>query len=541
MAYNGLSTITLEQILEDVSFALVEPVVNTSLGTAVVILGVNTVSPASMAGIYVGALLLVDFGTSEQEQIQVTAVTTTTFTATFVNAHLSTASVTGATFPSGTQLGNPLFTQDEIIGYFADVQNDFLLKTRCIFEVTGSTVEPIPPENIQIVNNNRFYAQPSQAIRVERVSVGILGSGAPQQELLADDPFNEVNQDPYVSPNWDFGTFPFAISGGFAVETLPAVESIQQCTGFWAGSNTWGPNQYVSIQIEAFPGDDGASFADLLFRVQPGLAIFYDINVFLNGPQSGPSLEGLFFKAIYTDSLGQPHPAGSLTPPNPDGTWGPYPFVPGAVWLVSIVGNQFSVYYNGELLWQDTDNNISGSGFVGFDSFLVTQVQADMKFSNFKAGIIAPGEGFTDLYETTQTDLDLDNFGWSANTGVPKRWFRDQVDTAQFGVDPSPTAGGSLRLYYSKRGLTGDVGNFNLASTLLIPDVMSHYIKYGILAKCWSKDGETRDPMRAEYCKKRFEFGVMLVQRFMEGIGLNTGATPQSFSPMAVPAGSKNG
>jgi len=324
MAYSGLSTITIEQILEDVSFTLVEPIVNTTLGTGFAVPGSVAVTPGSMAGIYTGAQLIIALGQVTQEQVTVTGVTSTTFTAVFLNPHLGTDSVIGATFPSG-QTVNPLFTQNEIIGYLADVQNDFLLKTRCIFEVTGSDVTPTPPGNIALVVNNRFYPQPSQVIRVERVAA------------------------------------------------------------------------------------------------------------------------------------------------------------------------------------------------------------------------VIPGQLTTDLYDTTQSDLDLDNSDWPANSNLPKRWFRDQIDTAKIGLDPSPNVGGSLELWYSKRGPTGDVGNLKLYSLLLIPDVMSHYIKYGILAKCWSKDGETRDPMRSEYCKKRFEFGVVLVQRFMEGIGLDTGAAQQSFSPMAVPAGSNNG
>jgi|GEM_PF-5900470 len=46
----------------------------------------ETVRPASMAGIYVGVHLIVDSGAS-QEEVVVTAVTATTFTAVFVHSH----------------------------------------------------------------------------------------------------------------------------------------------------------------------------------------------------------------------------------------------------------------------------------------------------------------------------------------------------------------------------------------------------------------------------------------------------------------------
>lgn len=315
MAYQGISLITIEQILEDISFALVEPIVDT-VSQAVVLAGLSIVTPASMEGIYVGAKLLIGVG-NNLEQVVVAATSQTTFSATVAFSHIANEPVVGATFPSGVP-DNPLFTQDEVIGYLADVQNDLLLKTRCIFGVTGAFTDP---PNIPFVVNQRVYPQPPNAIRVERVAAFIVGK---------------------------------------------------------------------------------------------------------------PTI---------------------------------------------------------------------------------------------------------DLMETTQSDLDLDNFFWTADAGTPQMWFRDQADTGNFGLSPMPNVKGALELLFSKRGPVGNVGVFSLLSTFLIPDVMSHYLKYGVLEKCWSKDGETRDPSRAEYCKKRYQFGIVLIQRFMEGIGIDTGAAQQSYSPMALPAG----
>lgn len=92
----SLFTTTIEQILEDVSFALIETLVDTTLGTAVALLGQSTVAPGSMVGIYPGAYLLVDTG-ANQEQITVGAVTATTFTAYFTRSHSANALLVGAT------------------------------------------------------------------------------------------------------------------------------------------------------------------------------------------------------------------------------------------------------------------------------------------------------------------------------------------------------------------------------------------------------------------------------------------------------------
>ncbi len=64
--------------------------INTTLGTTIVA-GSQTVTPVSMSGIYAGRTLSIG-GTSES--VLVTAVTATTFTATFLNAHSSGDSVT---------------------------------------------------------------------------------------------------------------------------------------------------------------------------------------------------------------------------------------------------------------------------------------------------------------------------------------------------------------------------------------------------------------------------------------------------------------
>jgi hypothetical protein len=69
----------------------------TKLGTAVTTAGVNTVTPASMANIGVGTQQVIDFGNANVETVTVTAVTSTTFTATFAKAHSATAPVSNLT------------------------------------------------------------------------------------------------------------------------------------------------------------------------------------------------------------------------------------------------------------------------------------------------------------------------------------------------------------------------------------------------------------------------------------------------------------
>ncbi len=67
--------------------------VNTTIATAIAVTGSQAVTPASMVNIQVGSALWVNWGASDQECVSVTAVTATTFTASFTKTHSGGASV----------------------------------------------------------------------------------------------------------------------------------------------------------------------------------------------------------------------------------------------------------------------------------------------------------------------------------------------------------------------------------------------------------------------------------------------------------------
>ena len=149
----------VNDLLNDVSYNLVEVIVDTML-VAPVTAGVGvTVTPVSMSGIYPDALLIFGVGPNI-EIITVTSVTPTTFVATLAFNHAAGEPIFASTFPSG-QPGFPLWTQTEVLGYLANVQNDFLLKVRPLYK-TGT---------LTIVANTNQYTAPADAIRIEHVSI----------------------------------------------------------------------------------------------------------------------------------------------------------------------------------------------------------------------------------------------------------------------------------------------------------------------------------------------------------------------------------
>lgn len=55
------------------------------------------------------------------------------------------------------------------------------------------------------------------------------------------------------------------------------------------------------------------------------------------------------------------------------------------------------------------------------------------------------------------------------------------------------------------------VNSFELADTIdFLPESFVGYLTYGVLAKVFARDGETRDAAREKYCTARFDEGIML-------------------------------
>lgn len=286
------------EVLIDVSYALVEPVVATQVNPtgAPISPGTVTVTPGSMVGIYLGAQLIVGYQTAGEEIVIVTAVTATTFTAGFVNNHLATDPLFSAVFSSG-QPDHPLFTQSEMLGYFADVQNDFLMKVRPVYR-TGT---------VPLLSQQRIYANPSDAIQIERIAV---------------------------------------------------------------------------------------------------------------------------------------------------------------------------------------------------------------------AGV--------ELFNVAQTDLDGLDPGWQQSSVPPnpQYWYQDGINLS-FGVAPVIQRNDTSELFYSQKA--GTVAG--LLDQLLVPDAMTFILKYGILARCWSKDGEQRDPTRGKFCQSFYDLFCLICSKFMNGVNGRIQSAEESVEP----------
>lgn len=135
----GVGYLTVNDILTDVAFALIEPSVNAAFTTNISA-GLQTL-PVFDRAMYVGAQLVAGTGAS-LEVVEVTAVVPgTSFTAVFANAHNIGEPIVGATFPVQQPL-DPFFTQEEMLGYVSQAVSDFL--TDCPLIIALATVDVGP-------------------------------------------------------------------------------------------------------------------------------------------------------------------------------------------------------------------------------------------------------------------------------------------------------------------------------------------------------------------------------------------------------------
>lgn len=143
-----------------------------------------------------------------------------------------------------------------------------------------------------------------------------------------------------------------------------------------------------------------------------------------------------------------------------------------------------------------------------------------------------------ELFDVTQTDLDWADSAWQSDTTNPNPiyWYQDKVGPENFGVGPQPQVGSTARLFYSQKNGGLSLG---LLTPFVVPDVFTYLLKYGALAKCFSKDGEQRDLERSKYCQGRFTMGCMIAAKFMKGVSARMRDEEETVEPLLAAVGGR--
>ena len=177
-----------------------------------------------------------------------------------------------------------------------------------------------------------------------------------------------------------------------------------------------------------------------------------------------------------------------------------------------IVGNPFSLFGG-------------GAAFAGDGAFVVVTVPSTTTFTYAQvAGNNSTTTGsivlWTRLYETSQVDLGMAQGSRWRNQFLTtlNSWFEDRTGLYQWGVGGIPATGFHVEMISSMR----DTDTLALTDGFLAPDLVLHLVKYKALEYAWSKEGEARSPMMAQYCAMRYQRGVLAVKRWMSEAGLIT-------------------
>ena len=145
----GAGFLTVENLLEDCSYSLIQPWVNTTVPAGGIAAGAQTVDVFDPS-MYVGAQLVVGaYGSADNEVVTITAVVPdVSFAAVFANAHVAGEQIVGATFPV-RQPTDPLFEQGEMLAYLSSAVNDFLTDVPlCYNVVEGVEIGPSEPTGV---------------------------------------------------------------------------------------------------------------------------------------------------------------------------------------------------------------------------------------------------------------------------------------------------------------------------------------------------------------------------------------------------------
>lgn len=146
--------------------------------------------------------------------------------------------------------------------------------------------------------------------------------------------------------------------------------------------------------------------------------------------------------------------------------------------------------------------------------FTYPQVQPNATISSGTAGL------WLRLYLTSQEELYIQNPFWrNQNITQLSSIFEDRTGNYQFGVNGKPSTTLPIEMLVSSR----DTDTLALTDGFLVPDPLLHIVRLKALEFAFSKDGEMRSPQMEKYCNMRYQRGVMMTKRWMDGLGMGMG------------------
>lgn len=135
------------------------------------------------------------------------------------------------------------------------------------------------------------------------------------------------------------------------------------------------------------------------------------------------------------------------------------------------------------------------------------------------------------LLEVSSNQLYMQNpqFAQAFITSL-RSWYEDNSGLYQYGLGGKPASNFPVEVLCSIR----DTDGLQMTDGWLVPDVMLHGVRWLALHYALSKDGEQRDPTRAQYAKMRYDRLVMAVRRWSGWAGGLGGQAEQQMALAGV-------
>lgn len=118
------------------------------------------------------------------------------------------------------------------------------------------------------------------------------------------------------------------------------------------------------------------------------------------------------------------------------------------------------------------------------------------------------------LHRTGVESVDLLTPTWRQALDIPLIYMEGEGQTRQAWLSPPPLVGGTLHLL----GVALAAALTGTGEILSIPDECAPYLKYGILADMFGKEGRAHDGPRRDYCEARWREGTLVAKLLVEGL-----------------------
>ncbi len=121
----------------------------------------------------------------------------------------------------------------------------------------------------------------------------------------------------------------------------------------------------------------------------------------------------------------------------------------------------------------------------------------------------------TPLLPLSRFSADLAVPGWQVQAAsAPLGYLLGQTATDELSLVPPPTTAGLLHLFGVFLAEVLDRSGIQLT----IPDEWEPYLRYGIMADMFGKQGEAYDAPRQQYCEQRWQEGIQSARAVLEAM-----------------------